>query len=112
MLMTLYGKVISPSEEEEYMYYMSEIPQECYRNLSSLIASIEKLELTKREKEFVINTIHRLFGFIGTLEDEINDSIEFNHVFIQSLNLPRVLDRVLKKENSKEIREEYAELYN
>ena len=77
-----------------------------------MISGVEKLVLTKKEKDFIINTIHKLFGFIGSLDNEISDSLEFNHMYICSLNLPRVLEKVLAIENSKDMREEYYSLHH
>lgn len=107
MLVFCYGKAITPAEEEEFARYIDELPEEYYHNLYSLISGIEKLVLTKEEKEFTINTIHRLFGFVGCVNEEISNAIEYHEEYITGLNLSRVLDRVLERENSKEMRSEY-----
>jgi hypothetical protein len=107
MLAFCYGKAITPAEEEEFARYIDDLPEEYYHNLYSLISGIEKLVLTKEEKEFTINTIHRLFGFVGCVNEEISNAIEYHEEYITGLNLSRVLDRVLERENSKEMRSEY-----
>lgn len=107
MLVLCYGKAITPNEEEEFIHYIDLFPSECYYTLSRIVEKIEDIPLSKKERKFIVNTIHRLFGFVGSLEDEIENSIEYDRKYIRSLNLERTLDKALELENSKEMREEY-----
>ena len=107
ILILNYGKAITPAEEAEFANFIEGITENCYHNLYELISNVEKLVLSKNEEKFVINTIHRLYGFLGRLKDEIENACEYYDDYITLLNFSRVLDKVLESENSKEMRDEY-----